>query len=115
LPSWPIPVGNFGMHLYETIINELYFQGVSILNELRKTFYIDLINPKLNSIDTKQFTSAIFVYYYDDERLEKANEELNKVDLNSILTFLCKKRRKKNDLSLREFMAKLFITIIRIY
>jgi len=101
------------MHLYETIINELYFQGVSLLNEMRKTFYIDILNPKLNSIETKLFTSAVFIYYYDDEKIEKVNEDGNKVDLNSILTHICKKPRKKDELSLREFMARLFITIIR--
>lgn len=101
------------MHLYETIINELYFQGVSLLNEMRKTFYIDILNPKLNSIETKLFTSAVFIYYYDDEKIEKVNEDANKVDVNSILTYICKKPRKKDELSLREFMARLFITIIR--
>jgi len=101
------------MHLYEIIINELYFQGVSLLNEMRKTFYIDILNPKLNSIETKLFTSAVFIYYYDDEKIEKVNEDGNKVDLNSILTYICKKPRKKDELSLREFMARLFITIIR--
>jgi hypothetical protein len=101
------------MHLYETIINELYFQGVSLLNEMRKTFYIDILSTKLNSIETKLFTSAVFIYYYDDEKIEKVNEDANKVDLNSILTYICKKPRKKDELSLREFMARLFITIIR--
>lgn len=110
-----MPIGNFGMNLYEVLINELYFQGVSVMNQLRKIYFIDLIDPKIHTIETKDFNSVLFVYS-EDEKQDKERQ-----DIADILQLICEKKNKYDpkydnkydDLSLREFMVKIFLTIAR--
>ena len=107
------------MELYETIINELYFQGITLLNELRKTFFLDMIDPSVTNIDTKYFNSVVIVYYADEDKIntietDNENVESNKQNIPVILQHFINKKNKKEILSLRKFMIKLFLTLVSI-
>jgi hypothetical protein len=98
------------MDLYEVLINELYFQGVTIMNQIRETFFIDLINPATTSINTEYFTAATFVYIAGEE---KDQGDTDRHDLGKMLTYFCSKRKKQTEtLKIRDFMIKIFITIL---
>jgi hypothetical protein len=108
------------MELYELLINELYFQGVTIMNELRTIFYIDLIDPKLISIDIRDFNSAIFIYCSEEEKvsdkeIDKGGEDKDKHDTSTLLNYLVERgnRNKLYEINLREFMVKIFLTVVR--
>jgi hypothetical protein len=116
--SWPLPIGNFGMEVYELLINELYFQGVSIMNELRKTFFLDLIDPSKTIVETRYFNSVLFIYSPEEEKfkeIEKGGDEKDKQDLNTILNYLCDLNSKYEEVSFREFMVKIFLTVVSKY
>jgi hypothetical protein len=100
------------MELFEVLINELYFQGSTILNELRKTYFLDSIDPNLLNIDTKHFNSVVFIYSNEEDKHKDINDEVNRQELYRILQIFC--RKKKNEsISMREFMVKLFLTLVR--
>lgn len=98
------------MELYEMLINELYFQGVTLINQLRETFFIDLMGPKVTSIQTKYFVSATIVY--SDEAKEDKTGEDNKHDLMKVINYLCGVEKNHTSMKIRDFMIKLFITIV---
>lgn len=98
------------MELYEMLINELYFQGITLINQLRETFFIDLIGPKVSSIQTRFFTSAVIVY--SDEAKEDKSGDDNKHDLMKVINYLCSKDKNHPQLKLRDFMIKVFLTVV---
>lgn len=105
------------MELYEIIVNELYFQGVTLMNELRKTFFIDLIDPAKNSLEIRYFNSAIFIYCSEEEKsgykeIDKGGDDKDKQDLSTVLTYLCEIKSKNEEISIREFMVKIFLTVV---
>ncbi len=55
LKTWSSPISNYCNRVLENIINENYFQGISLLNKLRQDYYLDLIDDGVTSIDTKLF------------------------------------------------------------
>jgi len=58
--SYPVPIGSFAYDLLETIINEMYFQGINILNSLQRKFYIDTYFGDGNNIDISDY-NRVFI------------------------------------------------------
>lgn len=110
-----MPIGTFGMQLYEVLINELYFQGVSVLNELRKVFFLDCIDPNLGVLETKYFNAVTFIYCTDDEKHKDSNQvdDNNRQELHRILQNFCNRKKRYEAIHFREFMVKIFLTIVR--
>ena len=57
--SFPYPIGSIGMDLFKLLINELYLPGVSLFQEIRETFLLDIIDPKILEIDCDYFIKVI--------------------------------------------------------
>ena len=47
------------MDLFKLLINELYLPGVSLFQEIRETFLLDIIDPKILEIDCDYFIKVI--------------------------------------------------------
>ena len=57
--SFPYPIGSIGMDLFKLLINELYLPGISLFQEVRETFLLDIIDPKILEINTDMFIKVI--------------------------------------------------------
>ena len=57
--SFPYPIGSIGMDLFKLLINELYLPGVSLFQEIRETFLLDIIDPKILEIDCDYFIKTV--------------------------------------------------------
>ena len=57
--SFPYPIGSIGMDLFKLLINELYLPGVSLFHEIRETFLLDIIDPKILEIECDYFIKVI--------------------------------------------------------
>lgn len=77
--SWPYPIGSIGMDIFKLLINELYLPGVTIFQEIRDQFFLDIIDPKTKEIQIKDFNRVISfdkdIYYYCDYNLEDKNDK----------------------------------------
>ncbi len=88
------------------------------MNELRKTFFLDLIDPSKTIVETRYFNSVLFIYSPEEEKfkeIEKGGDEKDKQDLNTILNYLCDLNSKYEEVSFREFMVKIFLTVVSKY
>ena len=115
--NFPIPISNFTNNILENIINEISFQGITILNKIREVFFIDFLDKNVKNFDTKYFNSAILVYDFKWEKKHLNNENVENFEVFNIVKFinrLCKKEKnnKYNNFNLREFMMKIFNTIL---
>ena len=115
--NFPIPISNFTNNILENIINEISFQGITILNKIREVFFIDFLDKNVKNFDTKYFNSAILVYDFEWEKKHLNNENVENFEVFNIVKFinrLCKKEKnnKYNNFNLREFMMKIFNTIL---
>ena len=117
LKTWPHPIGITCLNLLQVIINECTFQGISLLNKIRQIYYIDLLDQKINIIETKYFRGVLVLYPNDWET--KHNEFINTAnpDVFNIVKFLnrlvskpIKEHNKK--ILLRELIIKIFITFL---
>ena len=106
------------MELNEILINEMCFQGITILNDLRETFLIDFLDPNIKFLNTKYFVSATLIYSSEWEKRKYAEELSNcvvtKFDLFKFLKFLCSKEKNKKGeiLDLRDLMIKILLTFL---
>lgn len=57
--SFPYPIGSIGMDLFKLLIKELYLPGVTLFQEIRETFLLDIIDPKVSEIDCEDFIKVI--------------------------------------------------------
>ena len=57
--SFPYPIGSIGMDLFKLLINELYLPGVTLFQEIRETFLLDIIDPKILEIDCDYFIKVV--------------------------------------------------------
>ena len=57
--SFPYPIGSIGMDLFKLLIRELYLPGVSLFQEIRETFMLDSIDPKIYEINCDYFIKVI--------------------------------------------------------
>jgi hypothetical protein len=102
------------MDFYEVLINELYFQGITLLNQLRRTFFIDTINPKIASIDKKDFTTVIVITDNQEEKDENSKEILDLMfeEFAKYKDYKDNKDLEKDQIILKELMIKIFLTVI---
>jgi hypothetical protein len=102
------------MDFYEVLINELYFQGITLLNQLRRTFFIDTINPKIASIDKKDFTTVIVITDNQEEKDENSKEILDLMfeEFAKYKDYKDNKDLEKDQIVLKELMIKIFLTVI---
>ena len=115
--NFPIPISNFTNNILENIINEISFQGITILNKIREVFFIDFLDKNVKNFETKYFNSAILVYDFEWEKKHFNNENVENFEVFNIVKFInriCKKEKnnKYNNFNLREFMMKIFNTIL---
>ena len=80
--SWPYPIGSIGMDIFKLLINELYLPGVTIFEQIREKYLLDIIDPKIKEIQIKDFNKVISfnktIYGSLDANLEDKNEKLKK-------------------------------------
>ena len=57
--SFPHPIGSIGMDLFKLLINELYLPGITLFQEIRETYLLDLIDPKILEIDCDYFIKTV--------------------------------------------------------
>lgn len=80
--SWPYPIGSIGMDIFKLLINELYLPGVTIFQQIREKYLLDIIDPKIKEIQIKDFNKVISfnktIYGSLDANLEDKNEKLRK-------------------------------------
>ena len=111
--TWPCPISNFCNSVCENIVNENYFQGISLLNKLRQMYYIDLLDKNVTNIDVKDFRYTLIINSNEwENRHNDGSDEY--FDLLKFLTFL-KERPKKcqnKKLYLKEILIKILISII---
>ena len=115
--NFPIPISNFTNNILENIINEISFQGITILNKIREVFFIDFLDKNVKNFETKYFNSAILVYDFEWEKKHFNNENIENFEVFNIVKFInriCKKEKnnKYNNFNLREFMMKIFNMIL---
>ena len=111
--SWPSPISNFCNRVIENIINENYFQGISLLNKLRQSYYLDLIDNDITTIETKYFKYTLVIYSKEWEKRHE-NDKNNFFDVLKFINYLKDKPKNKHNkkLILKEMLIKLIITII---
>ena len=117
LKTFPFPVGNHVNQVLENIMNEMYFQGINLLNKLRDEFFIDYLNKNVIEIDTEFFNGVFLVYSNEWDKRHVSTINTEKPDGFNIVKFLDRLRIKKRNnhitkLNIRELTLKLFMTIL---
>ena len=113
LKTWSSPISNYCNRVLENIINENYFQGISLFNKFRQDYYLDLIDDGVTSIDTKLFKYTLIIYSKEWERRHEKDKN-NVFDILKFIKYLKDKPKKKrnNILIIKEILIRLLITII---
>ena len=99
--SFPYPIGSIGMDLFKLLINELYLPGVSLFQEIRETFLLDIIDPKILEIDcdffikVKAFSSNENISGMGNAKPGNINN--NNMNLNLALTHSSSNIMKNNE------------------
>ena len=111
--TWPCPISNYCNNLLENIINENSFQGISLLNKLRQTYYIDLLDKDVTSVDLKHFRYTLVVNSNEWEK-RHSDGSSDYFNLIKFLSFLKDKPKKKMNkkLIIKELLIKVLITIV---
>ena len=112
--TWPCPISNYCNNLMENIINENSFQGISLLNKLRQTFYIDLIDKEVTSFDVKHFNYTVIVNSNEWEKRHSDGISKDYFNLIKFLSFLIEKSKTHNNrkILIKELLIKILITIV---
>lgn len=106
--DFPLPIGNFGMDLFEVLLNELYFQGITITNKLRERYMFDSIEQSQTKLSVKLFNRAV-ILIAEDER---------KQEITKVINYIMKqpennKSSSESSIDTKEFLVKLFISVVR--
>ena len=111
--SWPSPISNYCNRVLDNIINENYFQGISLLNKLREDYYLDLIDDSITSIDTKLFKYTLVIYSKEWERRHEKDQN-NVFNIIKFINYLKDRPKHKRNkiLIIKEVLIRLLITII---
>ena len=117
LKSFPNPISTFCNEITETILNEITFQGISIINKLRESYFIDYLSENILKVNTKAFRSVVLVYSNEWDKRHYATintENPSGFNLAKFLNRLKNKYHKKKNkvFDLREFTIKIFITVL---
>ena len=94
--TWPSPISNFCNRVIENIINENYFQGISLLNKLRQAYYLDLIDNDMTSIDTKVFKYTLIIYSKEWEKRHEKDKN-NTFDILKFINYLKDRPKGKHN------------------
>ena len=112
--TWPCPISNYCNNLMENIINENSFQGISLLNKLRQTYYIDLLDKDITYIETKYFRYTIIVNSNEWEKRHSDGISTDYFNLYKFLTYLVENPKNKGSkkILIKEILIKILITIV---
>ena len=112
--TWPCPISNYCNNLMENIINENSFQGISVLNKLRQTYYIDLLDKDVTSFDIKHFRYTLIVNSNEWEKRHSDGVSKDYFNLIKFLSFLIEKSKKNSNkkILIKELLIKILITIV---
>ena len=112
--TWPCPISNYCNNLMENIINENSFQGISVLNKLRQTYYIDLLDKDITSIETKYFRYTLIVNSNEWEKRHSDGISTDYFNLYKFLTYLVENPKNKGNkkILIKEILIKILITIV---
>ena len=81
----------------ENIINENSFQEISFLNKLRHTYYIDLLDKNITSIETKYFRYTLIVNSNKREKRHSDGISTDYFNLYKFLTYLVEHPKDKGN------------------
>ena len=117
LKNYPYPIGNFCNEVMENILNEILFQGTSILNKLRQVYFLDILDKKVNALDVKYFRGVSIIYPNEWEVRHKNVINTDHPDGFNLYKFVNRLKTKPKSthnqkLIIREIVMKLLITII---
>ena len=117
LKTFPFPIGNHVNQVLENIINEMYFQGINILNKIREVFFIDYLSKNIIEIKSKYFNGVYIIYSneWDKRHTNTINtEKPNSFHLIKFIDRLINKKRNNHvlNLNIRELTLKVFMTIL---
>ena len=117
LKNYPYPVGSLCAEVMENILNEILFQGISILNRLRQIYFLDILDKKVDSLDTKYFRYTMMLYSSEWEMRHKSTMNTEHPDGFNLIQFINRLKNKprkfhQQKLIIREIVLKLLITII---
>ena len=117
LKNFPYPVGNLCNEVMDNTLNEIMFQGISVLNRLRQNFFLDILDKKINILDVKYFRYTLIVYSNEWEKRHKNVINTEHPDGFNLIKFIDRLKNKpknyhKQKLVIREIVVKLLITII---
>ena len=103
--DFPLPIGSMGMELFEVLLQELYYQGITILNNIRRKYCIDSINPVKSSLIPMYFNYNIIIHHEEDP----------KSDLHKLMKLFDQDKQNKaqSEFLLRDYMIKIFLTTVR--
>ena len=117
LKNFPYPVGNLCNEVMDNTLNETMFQGISFINRLRQSFFLDILDKKVNTLDVKYFRYTLIAYSNEWEKRHKNVINTEHPDGFNLIKFIDRLRTKqksyhKQKLIIREVVLKLLITII---
>ena len=117
LKNYPYPVGNLCAEVMENTLNEIMFQGISVLNRLRQLYFLDILDKKVNLVDTKYFRYTVMLYSFEWEMRHKGTMNTEHPDGFNLIQFINRLKNKpkkfhQQNLVIREIVLKLLITII---
>ena len=117
LRTWPYPIGTTCVNIMHTIINECTFQGITLMNRIRQIYFLDILDDSINIVETKYFRGVLILYPDEWESRHKNYINTENPDVFNLIKFLkrliSKPIKEHNQkLLLREFIIKLFITIL---
>ena len=117
LKNLPYPVGNLCNEVMDNILNEIMFQGITFINRLRKSFFLDILDKKVNTLDVKYFRYTVIAYSNEWEKRHKNVINTEHPDGFNLIKFIDRLRTKqklyhKQKLIIKEVVLKLLITII---
>ena len=117
LKNYPYPVGSLCSEVMENTLNEIMFQGISVLNKLRQIYFLDILDKKINVLETKYFRYTIMAYSYEWEIRHKGAMNTEHPDGFNLVQFINRLKNKprkfyQENLFLREIVLKLLISII---
>ena len=117
LKNYPYPVGSLCAEVMENTLNEIIFQGISILNRLRQIYFLDILDKKVDALDTKYFRYTMMLYSFEWEMRHKGTMNTEHPDGFNLIQFINRLKNKprkfhQQKLIIREIVLKLLISII---
>jgi hypothetical protein len=101
----------------DNTLHEIMFQGITFINRLRKSFFLDILDKKVNTLDVKYFRYTLIAYSNEWEKRHKNVINTEHPDGFNLIKFIDSLRTKqksyhKQKLIVKEVVLKLLITII---